>query len=367
MSKRRRASVASRWSSLAQPGAPSSRKLAQPAAPQRSRHLVRIEVEQALALRPGERRWATTTARRPASPGAGPPHAEELPASSAPRWPSATRPRLRRNPDFDHDINRLIAHITTWTATRRGDLSANSSASGHRDCSASTSRATSVAARSLSAAPGRVGLRGREAQWRRLHCPAAVCRSGRRVPHGQPSGGLRLLGTMRSLTCAGWRRQRDQPWRRTERGRVGEGGAWDTGRVSHLYPWGDTFDKARCNTQRERHQRQTTPVGQLPQRATAPITRRTWRATSGSGRAASSCPIPTAKTMDARILIPLGIECWTPLSRRMRIVGKHLLCLRGRAGGLGGAAVGAASAARHCCVTTTSHDIHRTTSAISSQ
>ncbi len=43
--------------------------------------------------------------------------------------------------------------------------------------------------------------------------------------------------------------------------------------------------------------------------ARVPITSRTWRATSGSGRAACTSPIPTAKTTGERISILLRIEC----------------------------------------------------------
>ncbi len=80
---------------------------------------VRIEVEQTLALAP------VNDDGRPISDlllmpvlvqGARMPHAEELPANlRALAERNATQ--IRRNPDFDHDINRLIAHINSWTAT----------------------------------------------------------------------------------------------------------------------------------------------------------------------------------------------------------------------------------------------------------
>ena len=80
--------------------------------------LVRIEVEQTLALAP------VNDDGRPTSDllllpvlvqGARMPHAEELPASLRALAERNATP-IRRNPDFDHDINRLIAHINTWTA-----------------------------------------------------------------------------------------------------------------------------------------------------------------------------------------------------------------------------------------------------------
>ncbi len=81
--------------------------------------LVRIEVEQALALAPVNDDGRPTSALLLLPvlvQGARMPHAEELPASlRALAERNATQ--MRRNPDFDHDINRLIAHITTWTAT----------------------------------------------------------------------------------------------------------------------------------------------------------------------------------------------------------------------------------------------------------
>ncbi len=81
--------------------------------------LVRIEVEQTLALAP------VNDDGRPTSDlllmpvlvqGARMPHAEELPASLR-ELAERNATQIRRNPDFDNDINRLIAHINSWTAT----------------------------------------------------------------------------------------------------------------------------------------------------------------------------------------------------------------------------------------------------------
>jgi formylglycine-generating enzyme required for sulfatase activity len=81
--------------------------------------LVRVEVEQTLALAP------VNDDGRPTSDllltpvlvqGARMPHAEELPASLR-DLAERNATQIRRNPDFDHDINRLIAHINSWTAT----------------------------------------------------------------------------------------------------------------------------------------------------------------------------------------------------------------------------------------------------------
>lgn len=80
---------------------------------------VRVEVEQTLA-------YATVNDDgRPTSDlllmpvlvqGARMPHAEELPASLR-TLAERNATQIRRNPDFDNDINRLIAHINSWIAT----------------------------------------------------------------------------------------------------------------------------------------------------------------------------------------------------------------------------------------------------------
>ncbi len=64
-----------------------------------------------------------------------------------------------------------------------------------------------------------------------------------------------------------------------------------------IYPWGDTFDAARCNTARARSaaRRPWAPTGRMTPSQTAsagvapaPVAPRTWQAMSGSGRAAST-------------------------------------------------------------------------------
>ncbi|HEY1389837.1 MAG TPA: SUMF1/EgtB/PvdO family nonheme iron enzyme [Ktedonobacterales bacterium] len=80
---------------------------------------VRVEIEQTLALAP------VNDDGRPTSDlllmpvlvqSARMPHAEELPASLRDLAHRNATP-IRRHPDFDHDINRLIAHINSWRAT----------------------------------------------------------------------------------------------------------------------------------------------------------------------------------------------------------------------------------------------------------
>jgi formylglycine-generating enzyme required for sulfatase activity len=99
---------------------------------------------------------------------------------------------------------------------------------------------------------------------------AFVSASGRRAPHywdagqvppGKETHPVVLVSWYEALAYTRWLAQvTGRPYRLPTEAEWEKGARGTDGR---LYPWGDTWDRARCNN-RERGPRNTTPVGQYP-------------------------------------------------------------------------------------------------------